>query len=134
MSALLTADDIAKGRALAEAATGLPWVGDRHDGTVKYGVEGRDRALVLRVDHKNGASGFLGEDAEADEAYMLHACNTLPAALDHIGTVEGENERLRALVVTLAEACENAVDETAWCPACENHNHTDDCPVPGALG
>jgi len=97
----MTADDIAKGRALFEAATEGPWVGDRHDGTVKYGVEGRGRALVLRVDHKNGASGFLGEDAEADEAYMLHACNTLPAALDHIERLQGELTETRELAVAL---------------------------------
>jgi len=111
----MTRDDIEKGRALAEAATDGEW-------------EVTDRGSV------NAPARTVSEFSHAfDAAFIAHVRTAYPAALDRIEAVEAENKRLRALAVTLAKACENAVDETAWCPACENHNHTDDCPVPGAL-
>jgi len=75
---------------LAEAAT----PGRLHDrldscgGGLKYTCKGDDGSLVLSVDHKNETLGFLGPNAEADEAFFLKCT---PAA---VLALIAENERL----------------------------------------
>jgi hypothetical protein len=80
-----------------EAATPGPWVGDRHDGTVKYEMRSAGGTLVLRVDHKNATSGFLGPNAIADEQLVLHAHADIGYLLMVVGW--------------LRDALEEAIDE-----------------------
>jgi len=90
----MTADDIAKGRALAEAATGLPWVTVEPTGLFDWEVRQCPDAFPSAIGYVQICE-TMQDDPDlrdgADAAYIVHACNTLPAALDEI-------ERLRALV------------------------------------
>jgi len=71
-------------RELESKATKGPWIGDRHDGSVKYAIYGHDMATVLECDHKNGESGFLGDKDEFDEQLVIESRNALPELLDWI--------------------------------------------------
>jgi len=83
----MTADDIAKGRALAAAATDGPW--GWHFGSLFCVGSG---VTLLEAD-------TMFDPRREDLTYIVHACNTLPAAL-------AEVERLRALVEeTFYEGC-----------------------------
>lgn len=74
---------ITASRALCAAATPGPWTGDCLDGSVKYQIVGPgEEDLVMECDHKNGDSGFTGENAEADEAFVLASRQALPAHVD----------------------------------------------------
>jgi hypothetical protein len=83
--------------ARAAAATPGPWKGDCRDGSVKYTVRGSDGTLVLRVDHKNGDFGFVGERERDDESFVLHARSDIPALV-------AEVRRLRAELAALSGA------------------------------
>lgn len=77
----MTDEQLQEWQAATDAATPGPWRGDRHDGTVKYHVYGANDAVVLQVDHKNGESGFLGDNGDNDEAFVLAARTAMPALL-----------------------------------------------------
>ena len=83
-------------KALANAATPGPWHGDGNGGRVKYSVYGANEALVLRVDHKNAESGFLGDNAENDEAFVLAVRAAVPALLAEVERLNGERSFLMA--------------------------------------
>lgn len=59
-------------------------------GGLKYECTGDDGSLVLKVDHKNGEWGFVGDNGAADEEFFL-AC-TPAAVLELID----ENKRIKA--------------------------------------
>ncbi len=90
--------------ARAEAATPGPWKGDRNDGTIKYlMLGGKDgQAEVLRVDHKNGHYGFFMSDdipyleSQANEEFVKHARQDVPALCAEVRRLNEENNRLRA--------------------------------------
>jgi len=116
----MTADDIAKGRALAEAATDGPWEAELE---ASYLVEYPDDTVSVCINAPSRREGHVtevllvhraehGPGMYADAAYIVHACNTLPAALDHIGTVEGERDRLRASLTDTQSAALDHVDAT----------------------
>jgi hypothetical protein len=99
---------------LSEKATPAPWTGDRYDGTVKYHMTGPDPVshLVLVVDHKNGEFGFVGDNGDNDEAFVMFARTALPqlaralieqeralsSAIEAHAAASEEIERLQKLV------------------------------------
>lgn len=87
----MTPNQLASIRQRFERATSGPWVGDRLDGTVKYEIKQDgcecDRSpecphLVLKVDHKNGEFGFLGERGEEDAEFVMQARTDVPLLTD----------------------------------------------------
>ena len=62
---------------------------------MKYAVYGSDGTLVLRVDHKNYESGFIGERSVGDESFVLHAPTDVPALVAEVRRLRAENDALR---------------------------------------
>jgi len=86
---------LAEIEARCNAATPGPWKGDCRDGFVKYAVYGSDGTLVLRVDHKNYESGFIGECSVEDESFVLHAPTDVPALVAEVRRLRVELDELQ---------------------------------------
>lgn len=95
----MTELNLAPIKAREQAATPGPWHGDRYDGTLKYKLRGANNAIVLVVEHKSCDFGFIGENGDADEEFVIHARTDMPALL-------AEVERLRAEVAALVNDAE----------------------------
>lgn len=86
---------------------------DSCGGGLKYTCTGDDGSLVLQVDHKNDKFGFIGPNAEADEAFFLKCT---PAA---VLVLIAENEALRNALTYIRDTsddwhvCEKAADALA---------------------
>ena len=107
----MTEQELEAIRQRCEAATPGPWIGDRNDGTIKYAMlGGKDgQAEVLKVDHKNGESGFYCgdevpyEQCEANEEFVKHSRQDIPALL-------AEVKRLKNLCI-IASQTMTVIDE-----------------------
>ena len=92
----VTQEHLEQWRALADAATPGPWRGDTDRGELKYAVLGGDRELVIKVDHKNAESGFVGDNGENDGAFVLAARTAVPALLAEVERLRAENAELHS--------------------------------------
>jgi len=84
-------------RKLHAQATKGPWVGDRSDGSLKYHLLGANGEYILQVDHKNDTSGFLFDNGDADEAFVIASWEAVRVLLE-------ENDRLKAEIEGLRDA------------------------------
>lgn len=102
----MTEQELEQIEARANAATPGPWTGDRNDGTIKYrmmgGLDGQTEVLI--VDHKNNSSGFYGiddipfEESEANEEFVKHARQDVPALLAEVERLNETIEKLAFVV------------------------------------
>ncbi len=85
-------------RKLHAQATKGPWVGDRSDGSLKYHLLGANGEYILQVDHKNYTSGFLFDNGDADEAFVIASWEAVHVLLEENDWLKAEIEELRDAV------------------------------------
>ena len=90
-------------RKLHAQATKGPWVGDRSDGSLKYHLLGANGEYILQVDHKNYTSGFLFDNGDADEAFVIASWEAVHVLLEENDRLNTEIEELRDAVKAEAE-------------------------------
>lgn len=66
---------------MLEKITPEPWLGDMHNGQVKYEIKGGNGELVLRVNHKDGEFGFVGDNGINDADFVLKARTAIPVLI-----------------------------------------------------
>lgn len=91
-------------RKLHAQATKGPWVGDRSDGSLKYHLLGANGEYILQVDHKNDTSGFLFDNGDADEAFVIASWEAVRVLLEELEKSDREIARLKAEVEELRDA------------------------------
>lgn len=107
----ITQEQLAEWQALTEAATPGPWRGDRDDGTIKYAVLGYRDETIIAVDHKNGTSGFLGDNGDNDEKFVTAAREAMPALLAEVKRQAERAEAAEALAARLRKYNEDLASE-----------------------
>lgn len=90
-------------RKLHAQATKGPWVGDRSDGSLKYHLLGANGEYILQVNHKNDTSGFLFDNGDADEAFVIASWEAVHVLLEENDRLNAEIEELRDAVKAEAE-------------------------------
>ena len=94
---------IAESEKICEAATDGPWVGDRHDGTVKYMIVGADGEAVCVGDNGNNDFGPFGMTTYGNDEFVMGARNAWPeivaaleagARADEVARTCGSNGQL----------------------------------------
>jgi hypothetical protein len=93
MADRLTDDDIARGLALAEAATPVPWHTRCISVATHADIEGDAVCSPPRVELTESYKRW-----PANKAYIVDACNHYPAALRELAELRAECERLRSEV------------------------------------
>ena len=84
-------------RKLHAQATKGPWVGDRSDGSLKYHLLGANGEYILQVDNKNDTSGFLFDNGDADEAFVIASWEAVHVLLEENDRLKTEIDRLRGV-------------------------------------
>lgn len=118
-------EEIQKSREICEAATDGPWIGDTYSGWVKYFLWGKDKKVILEVNHKDNSSGFLGENRDNDEMFIKHARTALPKALN---AIERQEQMIQALLKEID--LHNFGENDTICPESmtpDNCKCTDNC-------
>lgn len=111
-----------------EKATPGPWVGDRTDGTIKYqmGQSGCECAaespwdcphLVLRVNHKSGDYGFLGQRRDEDAEFVMGARTDMPALVEALERAQEALKEIARDNCIYWKACRDNPAQMP-CPAC----------------